>query len=314
MNKSRLKKLAIGTIFLVTILGGILVFKMSRPSWHDKVGWKAGDFFSDPLVIELCEAIEANDLRRMEAAILNGANVNAIGKDGMTPLLWAFPENKFERFNLLLNYKADASVHVQSDLGTRGFIKRNSTVAHLAAESQFSKHFIATMNAGCDPNLVYDFTAGDFTYQKTLFHSVFASFYRDKKSRCDAILAAKPSKQTLTVGAEVAVDGVAAERFAIALSLLKAGGDYRVIDPNVGKFVNRLAYAERGGLNGFPQTRREYLELVAWLESQGENFEEARNDLKRWLEAGKNDIHRGADLKKSDIAKRIEAEKAKKNK
>jgi uncharacterized protein len=95
----------------------------------------------------LCDAIEANNLKRMEASIVKGANVNAIGKDGMTPLLWAFPENKFERFELLLKHNAVASVHVQSDLGTRGFIKRNSTVAHLAAKSQFPKHFIAIMKA-----------------------------------------------------------------------------------------------------------------------------------------------------------------------
>ncbi len=95
---------------------------------------------------------------------------------------------------------------------------------------------------------------------------------------------------------------------------MKAGGDYRVYEPGVGKFVHRLASAERAGLNGFPQTRREYLELVEWLESQGEDFEEARNDLKRWVEAGKIDIKRGAALRRSDIAERIEREKASKGK
>jgi uncharacterized protein len=309
MKSLRWKKHAIAAILLAVVFGGILAFSMTRTSWHEKVGWKAEDFFSDPLVVELCEAIEANNLRKMKSCILKGADVNAIGKDGMTPLLWAFPENKIDRFELLLDHKADASVHVQSDLGTRGFIKPNSTVAHMAAESQFPRHFIAIMKSGCDPNLAYDFRAGDFSYQKTLFHSIFESFYYDKKSRCDAILSAKPSKKTLTTGAWVAVDSTP-RGFGIALSLLKAGGDYSVYEPGIGKFINRLAKAERAGLNGFPETRREYLELVEWLESQGEDYEEARNDLQRWVEAGRIDINRGAALRESDIAEKIEREKS----
>ncbi len=200
MRISRSKMYVIAAILLAVVFGGILAFSWNRTSWHAKVGWKAADYFSDPRVVELCEAIEANDVRKMKSCILKGADVNAIGRDGMTPLLWAFPENKFERFELLLKHDADATVHVQSDFGTRGFIKLNHTVAHLAAESQFPEHFIAIMKYGCDPNLAYTFTAGDYSYQKTLFHSVLGSFYQDKKSRCDAILASKPSRETLTTG------------------------------------------------------------------------------------------------------------------
>jgi hypothetical protein len=58
-------------------------------SWHAKNGWVAEKYFDDPKVIELCLAIEANDLNAMQKAIDNGANVKALGKDKMTPLLWA---------------------------------------------------------------------------------------------------------------------------------------------------------------------------------------------------------------------------------
>ena len=92
---------------------------------------------------------------------------------------------------------------------------------------------------------------------------------------------------------------------AIALSLLKAGGDYRIYEPVRGKFANRLADAEKPGLSGSPETRRAYRELVEWLESQGEDFEEARKDLKRWLEVGKISPSKMAALRKSDIEKKM---------
>ena len=292
---------------LIITLGCEVVTKVSGRSFHDKVGWKADDYFSDPRVVELCDAIETSNLKQMASLIHEGADVNAIGKDGMTPLLWAFPENNFERFELLLKHRADPTVHVQSDLGTRGFIHRNQTVAHLAAESQFPEHFIAIMKYGCDPNLVYEFDSGPLKYEKTLFHSIFDSFYLDKRSRCDAILMAGPSKETLTSGARTIVD--CSTEFGMALSLLKAGGDFRSYDRNRGKFVNYLADAERKSINGFPKARSEFLELVEWLKSQGENFDEARKDLERWLEAGKINPSKMAALRKSDIEKKIRMER-----
>jgi len=95
----------------------------------------------------------------------------------------------------------------------------------------------------------------------------------------------------------------------MALSLLKAGGDFRSYDRNRGKFVNYLADAERKSINSFPKARSEFLELVEWLKSQGENFDEARKDLERWLEAGKINPSKMAALRKSDIVKKISMER-----
>jgi hypothetical protein len=74
----------------------------SSKTWHEKFKWQASEYFSTPLEIALCEAIETNDLPAIERLIKQGANVNAHGKGNMTPLLWAFPDNKVERFKLLL--------------------------------------------------------------------------------------------------------------------------------------------------------------------------------------------------------------------
>ena len=48
--------------------------------FHRKVGWVAENYFSDPDVIQLCHAIEEDDLQRIRKLIDEGVNVNALGK------------------------------------------------------------------------------------------------------------------------------------------------------------------------------------------------------------------------------------------
>ena len=69
--------------------------------------------------------------------------------------------------------------------------------------------------------------------------------------------------------------------------------------------MNRLADAENAGLTGFPETRLEYLELVKCFESQGEDYEEARNDKRRWLAAGKGDFDKVHAIRTHEIAKKM---------
>ena len=64
--------------------------KMQK-TWYQNFGWRAGDYFDDPKVIELCHAIEAKNVEEVDRLVAAGASVNAQGKDNMTPLLWAFP-------------------------------------------------------------------------------------------------------------------------------------------------------------------------------------------------------------------------------
>src|SRR5690606_20794623 len=81
--------------------------------WHRLAGWNAEDSFDDTQVIELCRAIERNDLAEMKRLIVEGADPSALGKQGMTPLLWAFPDRKIERFRLLLEHGADPNVIIE---------------------------------------------------------------------------------------------------------------------------------------------------------------------------------------------------------
>lgn len=145
--------------------------------WHHRHKWVAEKYFNDPQVIALCRAIEKDDLPEMKRLIDAGANVKALGTDGMTPLLWSYPDMRFERFELLLQSGADPNVflHNESGLGTWDPKKGNSphtrpggssgmgfgagqTVTHLAAASPYSKYLVAVVAHGGDAKLVIEKT------------------------------------------------------------------------------------------------------------------------------------------------------------
>ncbi len=101
--------------------------QVSEKTLHQKLGWKAEGFFADPKVIELCRAIEA--------LIAGGVDVNAKGKGNMTPLMWAFPDEKLPRFEMLLRAGADPNVYITSDLGVPNGFTKGDSVTHMACRT-----------------------------------------------------------------------------------------------------------------------------------------------------------------------------------
>src|SRR5215471_13824001 len=123
-------KLVTLNCFFFVVVSCISATKVMGATFHENFGWKAEDYFTDPQVIALCKAIQANDLTEMDRLITAGANVNAKGKDNMTPLLWAFPDNKLDRFKKLLEHGADPNVAIKSDLNTHEGFGIGDCVTH----------------------------------------------------------------------------------------------------------------------------------------------------------------------------------------
>ena len=73
---------------------------------------RARDIFSDPAVAELAQAAENGDAARVRMLAASGVDVNATGRDGITPLLFALPAQRLEALRALLEAGADANVTV----------------------------------------------------------------------------------------------------------------------------------------------------------------------------------------------------------
>ena len=251
-------------------------------SGHKKCGWKAENYFDDPQVIALCHAIEANDLPEIDRLVAAGANVNAKGKGKMTPLLWAYPDNKLARFQKMLEHGADPNVITESDFNTCGALQSGTAVTHMACQTSFPGYFEAVFENGGNPNLV---TQSVVERGYTPLFLVMTGLAPDMLKQIQVLIDKGADLNYHCDGIESMPAMYAADsgHFNIALLLVKSGANYRLYPDNqTAKLIHSVVGSAKFLAHGPPQRTADYEELVAWLESHGESAEQARADLERW--------------------------------
>lgn len=257
----------------------------AKSTWHEKFNWKAEDYFDDPQVIALCRAIEKNDLAEIDRLVAAGADVNAQGKGKMTPLLWAFPDNKLARFKRLLEHGANPNVLVESDFGTRHAIWPGKAVTHLASATWFDGYCEAVFDHGGDPNLV---SAPRITREEMPLFEVIKSRSANKKERI-RLLIEKGADLDRANGDGITPAMQATSYFGqydIALAPLEAGADPKVyMSGNNQKLIHLVVGDGENHIrtsSWSPRQKAAYDALVHWLERRGESDEEAKEDRRRW--------------------------------
>lgn len=254
-----------------------------EPGWfHRKYGWEAEKYYDDPVQIELCHAILANDLEGIDKAVADGADVNARGKGGMTPLLWSYAENNPERLLKLLQLGADPNATWESDFNTRNTIVRpGDAITQMVCDCSFDHYFDHVFDHGGDPNLT------TIARGKTPLATLLSGSCTDKS---------KKLKRLVSLGASVDDSGpgerstpvelaVLTHQYDLALELLEAGADFRVCDSEQPLRVIHLVYRASQFHKDRTNTdfRRDLNALVHWLDQEGETLEAAAKDKERWL-------------------------------
>ncbi|MGL6193972.1 MAG: ankyrin repeat domain-containing protein [Thermoguttaceae bacterium] len=276
----------------------LMIFCMSGVSCgasaYKKLNWKAEDYFGDAKVIALCKAIEAKNIKEIDKLVADGADVNAKGKGNMTPLLWAFPDNKPQVFKRILEHGADPNVEITSDFGTNGLFASGDSVLHLSAITAFPNYFKYVMEHGGDPNLI----RGNSTKDSPLM-SVLKG---ECPSRKEAIKILVDNGADLdyvngneTIAIRIAVAGGA--QYKLALQLLEAGASFNVCKSNGDTFVHLVADDESRINRGYG-SKDDYQKVVEYLKSKGADFEGAKKDNAVWNGGGKLSLTRIRELKK----------------
>ena len=96
-------------------------------------------FFKNPKVVELCNAISNKDEPKVDNLLNQGIDINTIGKDGMTPLLWAFNSNDKNIYEMVLKKGADPNIKITA----RGW--KNSSVMSLVCLMDDSDYLEITL-------------------------------------------------------------------------------------------------------------------------------------------------------------------------
>ena len=252
----------------------------SNKPWHEKFHWHAEDYFADPNVIELCQAIEANDLETMQSLIDAGVNINARGKGNMTPLLWAFPDNKLDRFELLMKSGADPNVYIESDFGVPNAFQVGDSVTHMAARTYFDYFDVVFKNGG-DVNLPSKIPG--FFGQTPIF-TLIRTGGPKVKSRVLLLI---------DYGADVNVTDEVGDtpanfaagffgQYEVCLTLLRAGAQPRVrLEHGLLDLTHTLAKSDNLLQVAGAKQKSDYQQLLKWLETNGSYVDEARQDLER---------------------------------
>ena len=83
---------------------------------EEKVGGKtASHFYEKQELINLCKSIDSEDLNSIESIVKSGIDINTSGKEGMTPLAWAYFTDKAKAFKKLLELKANPNISFKND-------------------------------------------------------------------------------------------------------------------------------------------------------------------------------------------------------
>ncbi|MBC8290762.1 MAG: hypothetical protein H8E37_10645 [Planctomycetes bacterium] len=307
-------------LFVVLVVLPLLLrfglFVNGLRTFHSRIGWEASEYFKDPEVVALCEAIESDNLEEIDRLVASGADVNAKGKDGMTPLLWAFPDDRLPRFEKMLELGANPNVPITGDLNSRGTFRPSMTVIHIAAGSKFEGQFEAVMKHGGDPNLVDD-------RDQAPLNLIVGSFSLPESLRLKRIRILLDAGADLDFvggmsGMTSAMNSVSRGKFQEALLLLEAGASMDIYQTRSNKkFVHCLAQnrstPNRERLDkGMSSQNRIALETILKLvKDNGDDLEQAKKDLERWQNWGK--VYESAkfrELMDKEIAERKSKEAA----
>jgi len=250
----------------------------SNRSFHQKFGLEARNFFADPDVLRLCRVIEDNDLFELRGLIDAGVDVNARGKDNVTPLLWAYPDNKPERFELLLAAGADPNVKLTGNLGVRAAFRPGESVTSKSAKSFFPKHFDLVMQYGGDPNITNEH--GDPLLHQAIFFGAGDVHQRVRKLiECGADVNALDS-----AGWPPTITAIGAfQQYDVVMLLLDLGCDHTTFQQGTRrKLIHAVTARENRLKYHSPEEQASHQRLLQRLIDLGEDAEAARQDNARW--------------------------------
>lgn len=223
--------------------------------------------FPDEQVRALAKAAGRGRVKKIDALVAQGVDVNARGTSNATPLFWATRKKNVRGVSRLLELGADPNV----------FSDGGSTVVHWAASSKYRKYPLlqAVLEHDGDPNLVSRggleatplfstidiiYRADDVSYLNLLVEHGADVNARDFKGFTPAMTAANLS------------------RYDLVKELLKRGADYRLKN-DYGKTLLDIIASYRGRYIRGSKQEKALINLIEWLQQSEISIPSSTNNL-----------------------------------
>lgn len=268
----------------------------------DRYNWKASDFFDDATLIQLCDSVAAGDQDEVARFIATGVEVNKLGNDNMTPLMWAYFHDQLACFELLLKAGADPYIQVNSVLKTRGEIKPEDSVASLTAE-ETSGYF----------DLILAHSKVIFGQTDSFGHNILDNILRAGGSyiaRIEKLIELGANlHQFNSKGRTPAMTAAILGKFDAVLTFLNNGYKESTFENEGVRKLIHFATRDGRAARSEPQVTW-HRKVMQILVDRGESVEEARRDLERWESWGRFSAAKDQALRKKEVAERKEREAA----
>ena len=220
--------------------------------------YRASDYFSDPLVARLADAVAQGDAAEIDALVKQGADVNATGKLGYTLLTWAMFNSNPRGFEILLDHGADPFRPAWDRPEGHSLSEKPPFVAELCVGTKRSDYLQALLKRGMDPN----HPRSDGT--PMLFHAVWQRHIPHAAMLLDA--GADINSVSQGDGYTPLMNAVEVSQFKMAIYLLKRGAD-PTIRTKWGH--NAIDDVQDSRISHTPTERRLREEFIQELKRQG---------------------------------------------
>jgi ankyrin repeat protein len=125
-----------------------------------------GDYFQNPSEIALLKGAARGDAAQMDAALKQGADVNAVGDQGMTPLAWAIAKQNKAGFLYLLQHGANPNYRTKPvDRYNQG-----TSIIELTAMLEDPDYLKFALNHGGNANGTTDFPSQTLVFTAVKNH------------------------------------------------------------------------------------------------------------------------------------------------
>lgn len=219
----------------------------------------ADHYFSKKMQADFVETVGQGEVAKAKLLLDDGADVNAVGSEGMTALYWAMLRRQYGGFQFLLENGADPNTLTRwSD--SDGQEQWASAIA-VAVKLEDLRYLVTLLDAGANANLIINSSNQTAIYQ-VILHRRYESLTILLDHGADI------NHRTVSSNTPIA-EAVNMRAYTMALALLRAGADPTIKDKSGFSAVDTTRKFGNAGTIVGSEDERAYIEFVDELRSRG---------------------------------------------